>query len=68
VITAGSPSELKAKVGGDHLELTVPDPEGRRTARELLGARAEPASDAEQQIIRIRCRPAATCPSPSSQS
>jgi ABC-2 type transport system ATP-binding protein len=53
VITAGSPSELKAKVGGDHLELTVPDPEGRRTARELLGARAEPASDAEQQIIRI---------------
>jgi ABC-2 type transport system ATP-binding protein len=53
VITAGSPSELKAKVGGDHLELTVPDPEGRRTARELLGARAEPASDAKQQIIRI---------------
>jgi ABC-2 type transport system ATP-binding protein len=53
VITTGSPSELKAKVGGDHLELTVPDPEGRRTARELLGARAEPANDAEPQIIRI---------------
>jgi ABC-type multidrug transport system ATPase subunit len=27
VIATGSPPELKAKVGGDHLELTVPDPD-----------------------------------------
>jgi ABC-2 type transport system ATP-binding protein len=53
VITTGSPPELKAKVGGDHLELTVPDPEDRRATRELLGARAEPGSAAEPQIIRI---------------
>jgi daunorubicin resistance ABC transporter ATP-binding subunit len=53
VITTGSPSELKAKIGGDHLELTVPDPNQRQAARALLGARAEPASAAEPQIIRI---------------
>jgi ABC-2 type transport system ATP-binding protein len=53
VITTGSPSELKAKIGGDHLELTLPSPEDRRAARDLLGSRAEPASAAEPQIIRI---------------
>jgi daunorubicin resistance ABC transporter ATP-binding subunit len=53
VIATGSPSQLKAKVGGDHLELTVPDPQQRQAARESLGARAEPASAAGPQIIRI---------------
>jgi ABC-2 type transport system ATP-binding protein len=53
VIATGSPPELKAKVGGDHLELTVPDPRQRQAARELLGPRAEPASAAEPQILRI---------------
>jgi len=53
VIATGSPPELKAKVGGDHLELTVPDSDERQAARELLGARAEPAGAAEPQIIRI---------------
>jgi ABC-type multidrug transport system ATPase subunit len=47
VIATGTPSELKAKVGGDHLELTVPDPNDRKAARELLGARAEPAGATE---------------------
>ena len=53
MIATGSPPELKAKVGGDHLELTVPDPDERQAAREPLGARAEPASAAEPKIIRI---------------
>jgi ABC-2 type transport system ATP-binding protein len=53
VIATGSPAELKAKVGGDHLELTVPDPQQRRAAQELLGTRAEPAGAAEPQILRI---------------
>jgi ABC-2 type transport system ATP-binding protein len=53
VIATGSPSELKAKVGGDHLELTVPDPGQRRAAQELLGSRAEPPTAAEPQILRI---------------
>jgi daunorubicin resistance ABC transporter ATP-binding subunit len=53
VIATGSPPELKAKVGGDHLELTVPDPNQRQAARELLGARAEPADAAEPQIVRV---------------
>jgi ABC-2 type transport system ATP-binding protein len=53
VIATGSPAELKAKAGGDHLELTVPDPQQRQAARELLGSRAEPASATEPQILRI---------------
>jgi daunorubicin resistance ABC transporter ATP-binding subunit len=53
VITSGSPSQLKTKIGGDHLELTVTDPNQRQAARDLLGARAEPASAPEPQIIRI---------------
>jgi len=53
VIATGSPPELKAKVGGDHLELTVPDRGQRQAARELLGSRAEPADAAEPQILRI---------------
>jgi ABC-2 type transport system ATP-binding protein len=53
VIATGSPSELKAKVGGDHLELTVPDPEQRQAAQALLGSRAEPASATKPQILRI---------------
>jgi ABC-2 type transport system ATP-binding protein len=53
VIAAGSPPELKAKVGGDHLELTVPDPRQRQAARVLLGSRAEPAGAAEPQSLRI---------------
>jgi len=53
VIATGSPAELKAKVGGDHLELTVPDPQQRRAAQALLGTRAEPAGAAESQILRI---------------
>jgi ABC-2 type transport system ATP-binding protein len=52
MIATGGPSQLKAKVGGDHLELTVPDPQ-QQAARESLGARAEPASAAGPQIIRI---------------
>jgi TrkA-C domain/Domain of unknown function (DUF4162)/AAA domain, putative AbiEii toxin, Type IV TA system len=53
VIATGSPAELKAKVGGDHLELTVPGPQQRQAARDLLGSRTEPASAAEPQILRI---------------
>jgi len=53
VIATGSPSELKAKVGGDHLELTVPDPQQRQAAQALLGSRAEPASATKPQILRI---------------
>jgi ABC-2 type transport system ATP-binding protein len=53
VIATGSPSQLKAKVGGDHLELTVPDPGERQAARVLLGSRAEPPGAGEPQIIRI---------------
>ncbi|HET7243852.1 MAG TPA: ATP-binding cassette domain-containing protein [Streptosporangiaceae bacterium] len=53
VIATGSPAELKAKVGGDHLELTVPDPRERQAARALLGSRAEPAGATEPQILRI---------------
>jgi ABC transporter DrrB family efflux protein len=53
VIASGTPAELKAKVGGDHLELTVPDPGQRQAARDLLGACAEPASAGEPEIIRI---------------
>jgi ABC-2 type transport system ATP-binding protein len=53
VIATGSPAQLKAKVGGDHLELTVPDPDQRRAARALLGSRAEPPGAGETQIIRI---------------
>ncbi len=53
VIATGSPAELKATVGGDHLELTVPDPRQRQAARDLLGSRAEPASATEPQILRI---------------
>jgi ABC-2 type transport system ATP-binding protein len=53
VIATGSPSQLKAKVGGDHLELTVPDPDERQAARLLLAARAEPPGASEPQIIRI---------------
>jgi ABC-2 type transport system ATP-binding protein len=40
-------------VGGDDLELTVPDPQQRQAARALLGRRAEPPSAAEPQILRI---------------
>jgi daunorubicin resistance ABC transporter ATP-binding subunit len=53
VIAVGSPAELKAKVGGDHLELTVPNPQHRQAARALLGSRAEPARATEAQILRI---------------
>jgi ABC-2 type transport system ATP-binding protein len=53
VIATGSPQQLKAKVGGDHLELTVPDARQRQAARALLGARAEPPGAGEPQIIRI---------------
>jgi ABC-2 type transport system ATP-binding protein len=53
VIASGSPSQLKEKVGGDHLELTVPDPWQRQAARALLGSRAEPPGAGEPQIIRI---------------
>jgi ABC-2 type transport system ATP-binding protein len=53
VIATGSPSQLKQKVGGDHLELTVPDPRQRQAARALLGSRAEPPGAGETQIIRI---------------
>ena len=53
VIAAGSPSQLKANVGGDHLELTVPDPRQRQAARAVLGSRAEPPGAREPQIIRI---------------
>jgi daunorubicin resistance ABC transporter ATP-binding subunit len=53
VIATGSPAELKAKVGGDHLELTVPDPQQRQAARALFGSRAELAGAAEPQVLRI---------------
>ena len=53
VIATGSPAQLKAKVGGDHLELTVPDSRQRQAARALLAARAEPPGTCEEQIIRI---------------
>jgi daunorubicin resistance ABC transporter ATP-binding subunit len=56
VIATGSPAELKAKVGGDHLELTVPDPQQWQAARALLGSRAEPAGAAEPQVLRLALR------------
>jgi len=62
VIATGSPAELKAKVGGDHLELTVPDPQQRQAAQELLGTRADPAGAAEPQILRIALRPGGEVP------
>ena len=49
MIATGSPSGLKAKVGGDHLELTVPKPKQRQAGRDLLGSRAEPACTANSR-------------------
>jgi hypothetical protein len=49
VIATGSPSGLKTKVGGDHLELTVPEPKQRQAGRDLLGSRAEPACTANSR-------------------
>lgn len=62
MIATGNPAELKAKVGGDHLELTVPDPRQRQAARELLGSAAGPGSATEPQILRITLPPGRDIP------
>jgi ABC-type multidrug transport system ATPase subunit len=64
VIATGSPQQLKAKVGGDHLELTVPDPHERQAAWALLGPAPNRPAPTKSRSSASRSLLAARCPSP----
>lgn len=54
-VASGTPAELKARIGGDHLELRIPDADGRRAACRLLDdwTGGKPQLDDANGLVRL---------------
>jgi len=57
VAATGSPAELKARVGGERLELSVGSPDQAAAAVQALEAFADGPSDADELLVTIPVRP-----------
>jgi ABC-2 type transport system ATP-binding protein len=57
VRAAGTPSSLKAQVGGDRLEITLPDARGADVASAALAGHADGPTVAEGAVITVPLRP-----------
>ncbi|MFB8103495.1 ATP-binding cassette domain-containing protein [Streptomyces sp. NPDC056007] len=53
VVARGSAAQLKARVGGERLSLTVPDPQHRITATEILATLGDHSPDLDQRTGRL---------------
>ncbi|MFJ9624841.1 ATP-binding cassette domain-containing protein [Streptomyces sp. NPDC101181] len=53
VVARGSAAQLKARVGGERLSLTVADPRNRRTATEILATLGDHFPDLDQRTGRL---------------